>query len=234
MDLYKAYMDAEEALNNQDYESAHKQYDWLFEHAEKIEPSYRGVRLSYGLAGWSEVAKHYSPAMERLLELQQLALQRYHQTSECKAFRDFARLSRYLEKQADVLKEFERVAQSDTSQAKDVFYWAYDDLVADKQWLTCAQYLDDEMINQKYDLALLCFDNIKKRDDSVAESLTDEQKNESRRIRNEIITRDLVNLFHCLAVMPTENQFVEYKSKAKQDLTERELSQLLEQLEQVK
>ena len=30
-----------------------------------------------------------------------------------------------------------------------------------------------------------------------------------------------------------ENQLVEYKSKAKQDLTERELSQLLEQLEQL-
>lgn len=233
MDIRKAYMDAQEALNNQDYERAHQQYDWLFEHAEKIEPSFRGVRVSFGLSSWLEVAKHYPPAMKRLLDLHQQALLRYHQTYECQVFRDFARLSHYLEKQGDVLKEFERVAQSDTSQAKDVFYWAYDCLVADKQWSICAQYLGEKMIHHKYDLALVCFDNIKKRDKSVAENLTDEQQIESRRERNQIIARELVNLFHCLAAMPTEYHLIEYKGKAKQDLAERGLFELLEQLELV-
>ncbi len=47
------------------YATAHEKYEWYFENAEKLKPSLRGVRVSFCLAGWVDVAKEYSPAMKQ-------------------------------------------------------------------------------------------------------------------------------------------------------------------------
>lgn len=155
-DIGSICSDALKDYYNKDYKSAHDKYEWFFENSEKIDPSYSGVRVSFCLAGWADVAREYPEAMLRLIEQKESALKKFNETKSIKYFRDFSCISRYLNTGDEVLDIFFLNHKFNKSLAKDIFKYAYEFLVQKEDWEICAIYMDN--YSERYDLSFRVFD----------------------------------------------------------------------------
>lgn len=207
-----------------DYVKAHEKYEWYFENAEKLKPSLRGVRVSFCLAGWVDVAKEYPPAMKRITELKKNALKEFNETKSIDAFRDFSCISQYLETGSEVLELFYNYHQSNKELSKKLFRHSYDFLVDKKEWEICAEYMDD--FSKKYDLSFHCFDHTSGKDHSLdkaeAESLYQH--------RIKLLKNGIVPLFKILSIKSDIDLYNQYLEKVKIDLESRSLNELLAEL----
>ena len=58
-----------DAARRGDHERALREYRWFHEHALDYDPAYCGVRLSFALAAWVELAEAYPPARDALIQI---------------------------------------------------------------------------------------------------------------------------------------------------------------------
>ena len=66
MDSGKRLSHGEKAARDGRFEEALADFVWFHEHALEHEPAYSGVRLSFALASWLELAEDYPPALDAL------------------------------------------------------------------------------------------------------------------------------------------------------------------------
>jgi len=207
-----------------DYASAHVKYEWYFENAEKLKPSLRGVRVSFCLAGWVEVAKKYPPAMKRIIELKENALNNFNEKNSIDAFRDFSCISRYLETGNEVLDIFYSYHQKNKELSKQLFRHAYDFLVENKEWEVCTEYMDN--FSEKYDLSFHCFDHTSKDEHNYGNEFVEPL----HQYRIELLKNGIIPLFKILAIKSDTDLYNQYLVKVKIDLENRGLDELLTEL----
>jgi hypothetical protein len=89
--------EAREAARRCAYAEALEKYLWFHQHALEHSSSLTGVRLSYAISEWVELANAYPPAMEALESIQNTNL-RFLKEGSCerRQFHDFASINRYL------------------------------------------------------------------------------------------------------------------------------------------
>ncbi len=72
----KAFDDAKRLFKEGDYAGALERHEWFHEHALEFKSGYYGVRLSYALGHWRQLADVYPPAMASLISIRDRDSQR--------------------------------------------------------------------------------------------------------------------------------------------------------------
>jgi len=135
--------EAEQDAAAERYENALAKHVWFHENALKIQPSLYGVRLSFALSAWTEMAKSYPPALEKLKSVR---IEADKEIREGKAsrdlFHDFVAINEYLEEDDKTKELFRWLDANNPSMAKSVFDIAEPALVKAKEYRLCGNYLD--------------------------------------------------------------------------------------------
>ncbi len=124
------------------HEEALREYIWFHDHALELEPALYGVRLSFALAYWVELAQEYPAARIALVAIRdrksQLLLsdQRNRET-----FRDVASINHYLQDDALTAQVFASLDRADTTFAHQCAEDALPALVDSKRFELARRYM---------------------------------------------------------------------------------------------
>lgn len=116
---------------------------WFHENALKIRPSLYGVRLSFALSYWQELAIVYPPAKEKLVEIRDAAEKRVLAGENVReSFHDFESINKSLEEEDRTVQLFLALDKKQPKGAKDVFGIAEPALIRAKKFEVCGKYID--------------------------------------------------------------------------------------------
>ena len=125
------------------YETALAKHVWFHQNALSIERSQYGVRLSYALSDWQDLAKDYPPALAKLKEFRDRAQSDVMEGKNIhESFHDMASINRTLGEDSLTKDLFEVLDAKDLKAAKKVFGIAKDALVREKAYSLYVKYAD--------------------------------------------------------------------------------------------
>lgn len=125
------------------YEIALAKFVWFHENALKFEPALAGVRTSFALSYWNELAQKHPPAMFALRQAREQAAADVLASRDLRrSFQDVATIDRTLGQEARTRELFERLNREQPDVARDVFSLAQRALVAQKSFELANDYLN--------------------------------------------------------------------------------------------
>lgn len=153
--------DAQLAHQAGDFVNALKFYEHFFDHALIEDPlAYYGARLTHCLNGWTELAKVFPGAKNRLDAKKRDALEHYYQTREPERFHDYLAICRGLGVEEEALNEFLSLHAKEPKSAAKLSKFLWNDLINAEQWSVCNQLI--EHANLKLDELFAVFDEAAK------------------------------------------------------------------------
>lgn len=121
---------------------AAEKYLWYHHNALKYQPSLGGVRLSYALGDWRDLADKYRPALQDMRLVRDRAEESLRgKSGDPSAFHDFVALNDVLKEDGRTIELFKWLDQNDRHLARDVFMVAQDALVAGSEYALCEKYI---------------------------------------------------------------------------------------------
>jgi hypothetical protein len=123
------------------YELALKKYQWFHRNAVQLQPSLRGVRLSFALSAWFKLGGVYAPALAALRDARDQALETFNLEHARDAFSDFVAINRTLGEEARTVAAFVALDKDDEVTARQVFATARPALLRAKDYTLCGKYL---------------------------------------------------------------------------------------------
>lgn len=157
VDPHAILAQARAARDAGDYAGALAQFDYFFGHP--LEGEWRGmygVRLSFCLADWARLGEVYPPALRKLEDRADAALEQLGQSREPARFHEFIAICRYLKRPEEPIRRFLGYHTADRELATSIVKLIWDELVGQEHWQVCAAYL--AVPTAKYDAALDKFD----------------------------------------------------------------------------
>lgn len=101
------------------YEDALCEHVWLHNHALEEEPALYGVRLSYALGDWVELAKRYPPAMVALKAIRDEKSDRLSRgDGDRRLFHDVRAINEHLDQQGSTYELFVRLREANSALAE--------------------------------------------------------------------------------------------------------------------
>ncbi len=140
----QAYEDATKAAKAGDYAKALERHEWYHANALRIDPAYRGVRLSFALSAWIELGAKYPPALASLKKIRDdgtEALIRGKGTPDL--FQDVASINEELSEPAGTVPLFMQLATKRPNFAKRCFSFAKTPLFEAKEYAVYLRYTGD-------------------------------------------------------------------------------------------
>ena len=136
-----------------EYTKALAAHEWYHENALTIEPAQYGVRLSFALSYWKELADKYPPALASLKRYKKKAEQSLKQ-GECtpQLFKDFSAISEQTSEENSSLVLFLYLDINQEKVARSCFKHAKDTLIKNKQVDLFLKYNGD--IEQEVDATI--------------------------------------------------------------------------------
>lgn len=149
-----------DAKNGQ-FEIALQKHRWYHDHAIEHEPGQYGVRLSFALTFWHQLAKVHPPAMAELTATRDKAAENARAGIDVReSFNDAHAINRVLDETSQSLDLFMHLHNADSEYARTVFPLAQSVLITHGEYDICNQYLEaDETIDQMIELFRLHRDN---------------------------------------------------------------------------
>lgn len=139
--LREAKMDEREGR----FEDALAKHVWYHEHALEYDRGQTGVRLSFALSHWLDLAEKYPPALVKLKEIRDATHQRVKPGGDREiAFTDFhtlTALNRTLKDHANTVAAFKRLDEEAPEEAKRVFDVSRPALIAAAEYKVFAKYI---------------------------------------------------------------------------------------------
>jgi len=112
------------------FEEALVEYIWFHDHALEFMPALRGVRLSFAIASWLELAKEYPPAMATLLEIRdRKAAALLSGDSSAGLFKDVESINGYLKQENRTYELFAKLDEKFPDLAQKCFASAVPSIV---------------------------------------------------------------------------------------------------------
>jgi len=146
----KIYDEAQEDTKAYRYELALEKHVWFHHNALKYERSLYGVRLSYALSDWLDLAKVYPPALVKLQEVRDQAAHNVKNGVNPYAFfHDFKSINEELGENEQTVNLFQWLDFNQPKIAKKVYRLAQPALQADKEYNLSGKYLDSA-VEYKY------------------------------------------------------------------------------------
>jgi hypothetical protein len=125
------------------YDIALAKHEWFHANALSIEPSLSGVRLSFALSYWHELAKEYPPALTKLKEIRDRAKSNVMEGKEVfESFLELAAINRTLDEESITKDAFEALERENPKAAKQVFESAKPSLVRAKAYAVLGKYVE--------------------------------------------------------------------------------------------
>ena len=145
------------AFHLREYPEALEHYEYFFDHALDEDPSsFYGVRLSYCLSEWFDLGTNYPPALERLRQKRDSALNSLTLTRNPERFHDYVAICQALNQDSSPVQSFLHFHLEDPTLAREIVRFIWDKLVETCHWQVCSTYLPAP--NEQYRLALAKFD----------------------------------------------------------------------------
>ena len=129
-DARKAFRDAKAFAASGEYAKALERHEWFHENALACDPAQYGVRLSFALSYWMELAGKYPPALASLFALRDsgtAALESGHAGAEL--IHDVQAINEKLGEGAETIRLFRSIDQCNPELAKQCFRFVEDDLL---------------------------------------------------------------------------------------------------------
>lgn len=135
---------ARNSFKKEDYPDALEKYIWFFENSTVInKAAYTGVRRSYCLGEWADLASIYPPALETLIAQKNTSINGFKETKSIDNFRDSAAICYFLNCMEEVIILFKEVYKDDKELSKKLFSSVFEYLARNKEWGICREYLGD-------------------------------------------------------------------------------------------
>ena len=144
------------------YEDALARHVWFHENALKYAPAMRGVRLSFALSYWADLASKYPPALQRLRAIRNTAGEELRNgadvvgpSDDCggpevwRAFSDFSAINRTLGDDVKTSVLFVWLDSNRPQVALAVYDIAEPALIGGKEYKLCGKYLDPDKSFQR-------------------------------------------------------------------------------------
>jgi hypothetical protein len=126
------------------YEEALQRHIWYHNHALEIQPSQVGVRLSFALSYWMELAQRYPKAKEALNEILNRGTQAFSNGEGSFAlFMEVNAINRQLGRQKETLALFESIQSQDLKLARQCYGVVEDLLVEKGDYALCESFIQD-------------------------------------------------------------------------------------------
>ncbi len=146
------------------FETALAKHVWFHDNALSITPALYGVRLSFALADWAELAEQYPPALTRLKEMRDQARQKVLEGNNVReSFHDMKAINNQLGEHAATKEVFETLDEKNPESAKQVFDIAKPALVRAKAYSLLGKYVEPKA---DFELMTLMYREGKKRADA--------------------------------------------------------------------
>lgn len=121
-----------------------QKHEWYFENSRN-EKGLGGVRLSFALGDWLELASDYQPAMVAFVSLRDRTEKRCRESGgEFKAFHELSALNEYIDSNDRTIAMFLHIAKEDKNAAARIYHVAEPYLVANGLYLECGPFLKFE------------------------------------------------------------------------------------------
>ena len=135
--------EAQADTSNQQYEEALAKHVWYHKNALAHQPAQSGVRRSFALSSWKQLADAYPPALFKLLEMREEAEAKVKANrAMADSFHDYAAISRYLGDETRTKDLFLALHAEKPDQAKRVYLVAQPALIKAKEYQVCMQYIE--------------------------------------------------------------------------------------------
>ena len=132
------------------YAESLQKHEWYFEHSRN-EMGMGGVRLSFALGDWLELASDYQPAMVAFVSLRDRTEKRCRESrGEFKAFHELSALNSYLDSNDRTIAMFLNIAKEDKNAAASIYHVAEPFLVASGMYKECGPFLEIERKIETY------------------------------------------------------------------------------------
>ncbi len=128
------------------YEDALERHLWFHHHALEYRPSLYGVRLSFALGYWLELAKAYPPALTKLKEVRDDAEKKVIEGKGDvrRLFHDMSSINEELGDDDRTVAAFIQLDKTAPKSARDSYNIAQPALVKAKKYDLCGKYLEPE------------------------------------------------------------------------------------------
>lgn len=137
------------------YSVALEKHVWFHANALKYEQGLAGVRLSFALSYWHDLALRFPPAMESLSAARDESESKFLANGfQFNQFHDLAALNRTLNVQHKTVDAFRNAHDSNPTAAKAVYHVAEPALIAAAEYELCGAYLEPEA---QFKMAVRCF-----------------------------------------------------------------------------
>jgi predicted Ser/Thr protein kinase len=143
-DLQGIMSEAKNRMNQGHFDEALGRQIWFFNHAQEFDPGYAGVRLSFALSDWRELARRYPKALQALTEI------RDRDTAEFAAghgyaqlFQDALSINGQLDDPDATRRLCEIVADKNPRFAQQLYYFAAGPLVQQGEYALCSRFMGD-------------------------------------------------------------------------------------------
>ena len=118
-------------------------FTWFFANSKDPASGLGGVRLSFALSYWHDLAKMYPPAMAALEDVRNRAAGDVISSDNAfESFHEFSAINRTLRDDAATLKMFEHLDARNPNLARDVYMIAEPVLLRHKRYEVCNRYLE--------------------------------------------------------------------------------------------
>lgn len=142
--------EAQAATRAGDHADALARFVWFHEHALKHQPSLAGVRLSFALGYWKDLAQKYPPALEKMQAFRDAARAQVLADAPTlglklfESFLDVQSLNIHLGDQPRTVDVFKELDRKFPEAAALLYTVAERSLVGAKEYQLCGKYLDAE------------------------------------------------------------------------------------------
>jgi hypothetical protein len=130
------------------YDMALAKHVWFHRNVLKLDQSYYGVRLSFALSDWADLAEVHPPARAALTRTRDEALADFRagrgEFSGYAAFHDFEAINEKLGDEALTVATFVALDKQDPARAKEVFNIAQPALIRARQYSVYGKYVKPE------------------------------------------------------------------------------------------
>ena len=150
-DVDAMYTDAMTALQEGRYQDALDIHLWYHHNALSYAPSHYGVRLSYMLRNWYELAQRYPPAMQALKETRDAAGDQVREGKDFySAFNDYESINSMLGEDEKIIELFVWLDGNYPLRAKRAYRLAKPALVKAKEYALLGKYLNPDKEYMQY------------------------------------------------------------------------------------
>lgn len=143
-DMQKYLSTTQDLVKRGEHQDALTRFIWFHDHSLEHDPAMYGVRLSFALAYWKQLADEYPPALEAMIGIRDrkttLLLSGKAKTA---LFHDVVALNRTLEEDQKTIDLFERFDAERPQEARDLWEVAKDALFEAKRYDIIAKYIGD-------------------------------------------------------------------------------------------